>query len=840
MAVSLVMTSDRDRRRRPIESRKPVVRDPGGMLQGWSSTRTRGAVCSAGNASARCSSGCWIPRATATAPCSSCTETPASARPRCSSTRSRRARIFASFGPRASKGRWSSTTRRCNSSARRSSSSSSISPILSVTRWASPSASAPDRRRARFLSGSRSSASSPKRPSSSRSCASSTTRSGSTAHRPERSRSWRAACWRRGSRSRSRRVRWAVDWPASRSSASSRSAAGMHGRCWSPSSPARLDESVLERIVAETGGNPLALLELPRGLTPGQLAGGFGLPAALPLSSGIEQSFTRRLARLPRDARRLLLLAAAEPVGDPALLWRAAQQLGIPETAAHARRVGRLADGGRCGGVPSSARALGGVRGGRAERAARGSPRAGGRDRSADRPGSPRVASGAGGVRARRRGGRRARALGGAGAGARRLRRCCRLPRARGHADTRPRPPCAARAGRGSDEVPGGRARRRARSALVDGGRRARRARSRASRIAAGADRIRLDARQRRAHAAARGRPPARRRSLRRSPARRISRRCRRRCSRDGWRRRAQARSTWRWPRRPRRGRPSSRGLELLLDGLATFFSESYEAAVPILRRAHDAFDVSDAARERAAALEVARDRLVHPPLGRRALGGDLRTARADRPGDRRARRASARAEPARLRASLRGRADDGGVARRRDPSGDRGDRQQPDAVRRRGTRRATRPRARGDLADRGKPRGRDAARRGNRALGARLGPGGAVQRPRPLRRGSRGGASGRRVSARPQHVELGHGRVDRGRGPSRNTRAGREVSLASRGDGRGERDGLGPRGRGALGGALGGRSSEPRSSTSRRSIDSAGRGWRSISLALTFSTANG
>ncbi len=97
---------------------------------------------------------------------------------------------------------------------------------------------------------------------------------------------------------------------------------------------ARLDESVLEQIIAETGGNPLALIELPRGLSPAQLAGGFGLPAALPLSSGIEQSYTRRLARLPRDARRLLLLAAAEPVGDPALLWRAAQQLGLPDTAA--------------------------------------------------------------------------------------------------------------------------------------------------------------------------------------------------------------------------------------------------------------------------------------------------------------------------------------------------------------------------------------------------------------------------------------------------------------------------------------------------------------------------
>jgi DNA-binding CsgD family transcriptional regulator len=99
--------------------------------------------------------------------------------------------------------------------------------------------------------------------------------------------------------------------------------------------PARLDERVLERIVVETRGNPLALLELPRGLSPAQLAGGFGLPAALPLSAGIEESFARRLARLPRDARRLLLVAAADPTGDATLEWRAAQLLGIPESAAH-------------------------------------------------------------------------------------------------------------------------------------------------------------------------------------------------------------------------------------------------------------------------------------------------------------------------------------------------------------------------------------------------------------------------------------------------------------------------------------------------------------------------
>jgi hypothetical protein len=99
--------------------------------------------------------------------------------------------------------------------------------------------------------------------------------------------------------------------------------------------PARLDERVLERIVADTHGNPLALLELPRGLTPAQLAGGFGLPAALPLSARIEQSFAQRLARLPRDARRLLLVAAADPTGDAALEWRAAQRLGIAESAAY-------------------------------------------------------------------------------------------------------------------------------------------------------------------------------------------------------------------------------------------------------------------------------------------------------------------------------------------------------------------------------------------------------------------------------------------------------------------------------------------------------------------------
>src|SRR4051812_42385384 len=95
-----------------------------------------------------------------------------------------------------------------------------------------------------------------------------------------------------------------------------------------------LDERVRERLVAETRGNPLALLELPRGLTPAELAGGVGLVGTPGLSGRIEDSFRRRLAGLPADTQRLLLVAASEPVGDPVLVWRAADRLGIAVDAA--------------------------------------------------------------------------------------------------------------------------------------------------------------------------------------------------------------------------------------------------------------------------------------------------------------------------------------------------------------------------------------------------------------------------------------------------------------------------------------------------------------------------
>jgi DNA-binding CsgD family transcriptional regulator/tetratricopeptide (TPR) repeat protein len=95
-----------------------------------------------------------------------------------------------------------------------------------------------------------------------------------------------------------------------------------------------IDVRVRDLIVAETGGNPLALLELPRGLSPAQLAGGFGLPGAVPLSGRIEDSFARQLDVLPEATRQLLLVAAADPSGDPALVGRAAGRLGIPAQAA--------------------------------------------------------------------------------------------------------------------------------------------------------------------------------------------------------------------------------------------------------------------------------------------------------------------------------------------------------------------------------------------------------------------------------------------------------------------------------------------------------------------------
>jgi hypothetical protein len=168
-----------------------------------------------------------------------------------------------------------------------------------------------------------------------------------------------------------------------------------------------LDEQVRDRIVAETRGNPLALLELPRLRgTLAELAGGFGLSDGLALSGRIEQSFTERLVALPPPTRLLLLVAAAEPVGDPVLVWRAAAELGVgPDEAAGALQSSACPFGGQgrgsAGGAPP-----------RAPRARRG-------HRCCRRSRSPRLAPRARNSRTRRGGRRRAGALGGTGTGTR-------------------------------------------------------------------------------------------------------------------------------------------------------------------------------------------------------------------------------------------------------------------------------------------------------------------------------------------------------------------------------------------------------------------------------------
>ena len=112
--------------------------------------------------------------------------------------------------------------------------------------------------------------------------------------------------------------------------------------------PGRLDERVRQRIIDEARGNPLALLELPRGVSSASLAGGFAVAASLPLVSRVEASFRRRVDQLPEETQRLLLLGAAEPTGDPMLLWQAAAVLGLPiEAAAPAEAADLIAVGTR-------------------------------------------------------------------------------------------------------------------------------------------------------------------------------------------------------------------------------------------------------------------------------------------------------------------------------------------------------------------------------------------------------------------------------------------------------------------------------------------------------------
>ena len=107
--------------------------------------------------------------------------------------------------------------------------------------------------------------------------------------------------------------------------------------------PGRVSPAVGARIVAETGGNPLALVEVARELSGAQLAGAEVLPEPLPIGGSLEKVYHRRVERLPPEARLLLAVAAAEPGASQAVLWRAAAQLGIDPDAAASADLGGLA-----------------------------------------------------------------------------------------------------------------------------------------------------------------------------------------------------------------------------------------------------------------------------------------------------------------------------------------------------------------------------------------------------------------------------------------------------------------------------------------------------------------
>ena len=319
--------------------------------------------------------------------------------------------------------------------------------------------------------------------------------------------------------------------------------------------PGPVDAGVRRRILDETRGNPLALIELPRGLTPAELAGGFGLPDGRPLASRIEQTFLQRVQALPRATQLLLLTAAAEPLGDsePAVARRrASRDRRRGRGAGRGRRLDRAR---RTRALPASARPLGGLPRGGPERPPRRAPGARRLDRPGPRSRPSRLASSARDGDAGRGGGRGDGALGRPRAGPWRAGRGRRVPAAGGRADARPRHARRALARRG----PGEARRRRRRVRVRAPGRRRARAGRRAPARAAGAV------------ARARSRSPAgagatRRRCCSRRPggsipwtpswpARPTSRRSRRRCSPGAS---APARMSARWPR-PRARRTGCR-----------------------------------------------------------------------------------------------------------------------------------------------------------------------------------------------------------------------------------------------------------------------------------------
>ena len=160
-----------------------------------------------------------------------------------------------------------------------------------------------------------------------------------------------------------------------------------------------VDHRVRETIVAETRGNPLALLELPRGLSTAELSFGFGLADAVPLETHLEQGFSQRLAALPGPTRLFLLAAALEPVGDLSLLGRAMQRLDVDFAASAAGGASGPDRAGRPSPVPAPVGAIRRCSSRRGDRPASRPPRSGRGDRSGARSRPTGVAPGARGKR---------------------------------------------------------------------------------------------------------------------------------------------------------------------------------------------------------------------------------------------------------------------------------------------------------------------------------------------------------------------------------------------------------------------------------------------------------
>ena len=251
--------------------------------------------------------------------------------------------------------------------------------------------------------------------------------------------------------------------------------------------PGRLDDRVRDRIIAETGGNPLALVELSQRMSPAERAGGFAPPAAGDLPSQLRGASTCGASPdLPEATQRLMLLAAAEPLGDATLLWRAAERLSTDAGALAPASGSRAAGDRRPRSLPPPAGALGGVPSRVARRTTARARRAGGGERSRARRRPPRLAPRTRRRRTRRSRGRRPRALRRTSAEPRRPRGRSGAPRAGDRADPRPDAPGGARAGRGGGELPGRRVRRGAAAPGHGGERPARRLPARASRAPAG------------------------------------------------------------------------------------------------------------------------------------------------------------------------------------------------------------------------------------------------------------------------------------------------------------------------------------------------------------------